>query len=71
MARRRHRRRPAGGANEKLRQLVSDREQRQKKGQSRLTNDRLLRTWSGESGSARLTYRWDQVRRIVQDIHEG
>jgi hypothetical protein len=57
--------------NDQLRQLVSGREQVQKRAQSRLTNDRLLRTWSGESGSARLTYRWPVVRRIVSDIHEG
>ncbi len=57
--------------NDQLRQLVSHREQTKKTAQSRLTNDRLLRTWSGESGSAALTYRWPQVRRIVTDIHEG
>jgi hypothetical protein len=57
--------------NDQLRHLVSGREQAQKKAQSRLTNDRLLRTWSGESGSAALTYRWPVVRRIVTDIHEG
>jgi hypothetical protein len=57
--------------NDQLRQLVAGREQAQKKGQSRLTNDRLLRTWSGGSGSAALTYRWPVVRRIVTDIHEG
>jgi Family of unknown function (DUF6361) len=54
-----------------LRQLVSHREQTQKEAQSRLTNDRLLRTWSGKSGSATLTYRWPRVRDIVTDIHEG
>jgi transposase len=41
-----------------LRSLVAEREKRQKKAQSRLTNERLLRTWSGEAGSAGLTYRW-------------
>lgn len=60
----------AAGSDE-LRHLVAHREQAQKKAQSRLANDRLLRTWSGESGSAILTYRWPQVRRIVTDIHEG
>lgn len=54
-----------------LRRIVADRERRQKKSQSRLTNDRLLRTWSGESGSARLTYRWPVVRTLVTDIHDG
>jgi len=57
--------------NEALCQLVRRRELAQKRAQSRMTNERLLRTWSGESGSAALTYRWRQVRRIVADIHEG
>jgi hypothetical protein len=61
----------AVAVNAQLRQLVSSREQWQKKAQSRLTNDRLLRAWSGKSGSARLTYRWSVVRDIVTDIHEG
>lgn len=56
---------------DELQGLVAEREQQQKKKQSRLTNERLLRTWSGESGSARLTYRWGQVRGIVRDIHDG
>jgi Family of unknown function (DUF6361) len=60
----------AAGSDE-LRHLVSGREQAQKQAQSRLANDRLLRTWSGESGSAVLAYRWPQVRRMVADIHEG
>ena len=57
--------------NARRRRLVADRERKQKAAQSRLTNDRLLRTWSGESGSARLTYRWPTVRTLVTDIHEG
>lgn len=57
--------------NESLRALVAARERQQKKAQSRLVNDRLLRTWSGASGSATLTFRWPQVRRIIVDIHEG
>jgi hypothetical protein len=54
-----------------LRRLVAKREQAQKKTQSRLTNDKLLRIWSGKSGSARLTYRWPTVHRLVSDIHAG
>lgn len=54
-----------------LRALIAGREQQQKKAQSRLVNGRLLRTWSGASGSAPLIYRWRQVRRIVTDIREG
>ena len=54
-----------------LRKLVADRERRQKGNQSRLTNPRLLASWSGEAGTRRLTYRWDQVNRVVQDLHDG
>lgn len=54
-----------------LRNLVGERERSVKKGQSRLVNDKLLRTWSGASGSRRLVFRWSQVRRILTDIHDG
>jgi hypothetical protein len=59
------------GDDSQLRRLVGDRERVQKKAQSRLDNERLLRTWSGHSGSAQLTYRWPQVRRIVTDVYDG
>lgn len=52
------------------RALVANRERRQKGSQSRLVNDRLLRTWSGVSGVG-LRYRWPNVRRLVNDMHEG
>lgn len=51
--------------------LVGAREKRQKGPQSRLVNERLLRTWSGESGVRPLLYRWDNVARIVTDVIEG
>ncbi|WP_431728920.1 DUF6361 family protein [Verrucosispora sp. TAA-831] len=54
-----------------LRDLVGEREQSVKKGQSRLINDKLLRTWSGASGSRRLVFRWPQVHQILTDIHDG
>lgn len=54
-----------------LRTLVANREQSIKRGQSRLTNTRLLASWGGASGTSPLTFRWAQVRRIVTDIHEG
>jgi hypothetical protein len=57
--------------DEALRLLVASRERVQKGSQSRLANDRLLASWSGASGTGRLTYRWDQVNRIVQDLHDG
>jgi hypothetical protein len=57
--------------DEELRQLIARRERAQKGSQSRLANDRLLAAWSGQSGTRRLTYRWDQVNRIIQDLHDG
>ena len=62
--------RDAAGS-QKMRRLVDARERSIKLGQSRLTNDKLLSEWSGRSGSERLTYRWQQVRRILLDIHAG
>jgi Family of unknown function (DUF6361) len=61
----------SAATSDELRRLVAGREQRQKKAQSRLTNERLLRTWTGESGSAQLVYRWGQVRGLVRDLHDG
>lgn len=59
------------GTDRTLRALVGERERSMKKAQSRLVNERLLRTWSGASASGRLTFRWTQVRRMVLDIHHG
>jgi Family of unknown function (DUF6361) len=57
--------------NEKARQLVSERERLVKAAQSRLINRKLLATWSGQSGSRLLVYRWPQARRMVLDIRDG
>lgn len=57
--------------NTSLRDLVADRERSVKRAQSRLINDRLLRTWSGGSGTRRLSFRWTQVRRLLLDVHNG
>ncbi|MEV0842017.1 DUF6361 family protein [Actinocatenispora sera] len=54
--------------NARLRELVGRRERQVKKTQSRLVSERLLRTWTGASGSARLTYRWGQVCRLLDDL---
>ncbi|WP_433703436.1 DUF6361 family protein [Prescottella equi] len=54
-----------------IRRLVSDREFQNKRGQSRLRNDKLLATWQGASGTTPLVYRWFQAHRIVTDIFEG
>ncbi|MEV6373568.1 DUF6361 family protein [Micromonospora musae] len=63
----------ADGAAEdvELRDLVARREKTVKKTQSRLVNSKLLRGWTGASGSRRLVYRWPQVRRMLTDIHDG
>lgn len=61
----------AAADDERLRSLVRNRELQQKRGQARLLNRNLLTTWSGESGTGRLTYRWGTVRRLVADIQEG
>ncbi len=57
--------------NRQLRDLVSERERRIKRGQSRLVNDKLLGAWAGESGAGRLSFRWGQVRRMVTDMQQG
>jgi hypothetical protein len=57
--------------DEGLRSLVGERERLVKRAQSRLVNEKLLRAWSGASGSAPLAYRWPQVRREILDIRAG
>jgi hypothetical protein len=54
-----------------LRELVARREKAVKKTQSRLVNHKLLRGWTGASGSRQLVYRWPQVQRMLADIHDG
>jgi Family of unknown function (DUF6361) len=51
--------------------LVCSREKRQKGQQSRLVNEKLLRNWTGASGTGRLGYRWTNVRRLLGDVGEG
>ena len=51
--------------------LIREREIHQKRGQARLTNDRLMRQWGGASGSGRLNFRWPVVARLLNDIAEG
>lgn len=51
--------------------LVSTRERRQKGKQSRLENDKLMRAWSGESGTGALTFRWSNVTRLLSDVKDG
>lgn len=53
------------------RRLIRQREHVQKRGQARLSNDRLMRQWGGASGSDRLSFRWPVVRRILNEIVDG
>lgn len=53
-----------------LRKLVTERELTLKRGQSRLHNERHLQVWRGTPASP-ITYRWQQVQRLVKDVHEG
>jgi hypothetical protein len=57
--------------NNHARNFVSARERLLKRSQSRLTNDRLLREWSGGSGVGRLSFRWPQVKVLLGDITQG
>ncbi|WP_281283424.1 DUF6361 family protein [Modestobacter excelsi] len=54
-----------------LRQLIKQRERAIKGAQSRLANEKLLRSWAGASGSRRLAYRWGNVAGLIADIHDG
>ena len=53
------------------RNLIRKREIHQKRGQARLTNDRLMLQWGGASGSGRLNFRWPVVARLLNDIADG
>lgn len=57
-------------ADDGLRQLVKQREQFLKRGQARLVNEKLLAGWQG-GAAGRVTYRWPQVSRLVNDVVEG
>ena len=57
--------------DDKARELIRMREHRQKRGQARLSNKRLMEQWGGASGSGRLDFRWPVVRRILNEIVDG
>ena len=59
----------AGDAD--ARELIRRREYQHKRGQARLSNDRLMRQWGGASGSWRLTFRWRVVARLLNDMADG
>jgi hypothetical protein len=53
------------------REFIAKREASHKRGQARLTNDKLLASWLGASGAGALTFRWSQVRGVLADLHDG
>lgn len=53
------------------RRLIRDRERVVKRGRARLANPQALALWGGDAGTARLSYRWFYVQRIVSDILRG
>ena len=53
---------------QKVRTLIQHRERALKGGLARLSNQRALERWSGESGTAQLSFRWANVRAMVTDV---
>ena len=53
------------------RSLVTAREQQLKGPRARLSNPRARELWGGESGTARLSFRWPTAYRLVADIMTG
>jgi hypothetical protein len=54
--------------NESVRQVIVKRERQLKKARARIGNSRALEEWNGNSGAARVNYRWPVARDIVDDI---
>ncbi|GAA5228425.1 DUF6361 family protein [Paeniglutamicibacter antarcticus] len=57
--------------NTTLHQMVKHREQQAKRSNSRFVNMRRLREWRAPESFGRQTFRWAQVRTMVNDIAEG
>jgi hypothetical protein len=58
-------------ADEHARSLVERRERQTKKSQARLANARRLETWNGATALRQLSYRWEVVQTIINDVLEG
>ena len=54
--------------NESVRQVIVKRERHLKKARARIGNSHALEEWNGNSGTARLSYRWPVARNIIDDI---
>lgn len=57
--------------NHKVESLIANRESQLKGPRARLSNRNALNRWKGESGTRRLTYRWNIVSTYVADILKG
>ncbi|MCB1126376.1 MAG: hypothetical protein KDM81_07770 [Verrucomicrobiae bacterium] len=59
------------GENPAARRLVRLREMDLKRGRSRFRNQRALENWGGSSGLVRMTYRWPNASRFLDDLGDG
>jgi hypothetical protein len=57
--------------DEPARRFIRVREHTHKGSQARLGNPRRVGLWPGAAGSAAITFRWPQARRVLLDIHDG
>lgn len=62
---------PSRASDDKTARALLLQRERRKGSRARLGNPRALELWGGDSGTARLTYRWSTGRRVVSDILEG
>lgn len=58
-------------SDRRIHDLVETREKRLKGGRARLANRSALDRWSGAVGLNRLTYRWPNVRTLLDDLYRG
>jgi len=57
--------------NQRMKQLIHDREYRLKRNRSRLENSRHLELWTGDAGTGQLDFRFGIGNRIARDIQIG
>src|SRR5699024_8580817 len=55
----------------RIHRLITMREKRLKGSRARLANRSALDQWSGAVGLGRLTYRWPNVRTLLDDLYRG
>jgi hypothetical protein len=58
-------------SSERAQRLILGREREVKGSRARLVNSEALRLWGGDSGTYRLTYRWENATQIIADILES